>query len=114
MVNFYTGNYDDEIHEIKQDTRLISRGDTFIAFKGDNVDGNKFVANTIQAGASTCIVNERNIEITDEIIKRKCNILYTPDSLKALQNMIDYKMDEIDTKVIAVTRKCTEKHQQEK
>lgn len=114
MVNFYTGNYDDEIHEIKQDTRLISRGDTFIAFKGDNSDGNKFVSSAIQAGASTCIVNERDIEITDEIIKRKCNILYTPDSLKALQNIIDYKMDEIDTKVIAVTRKCTEKHQQEK
>lgn len=114
MVNFYTGNYDDEIHEIKQDTRLISRGDTFIAFKGDNSDGNKFVSNAIQAGAATCIVNERDIEITDDIIKRKCNILYTPDSLKALQNIIDYKMDEIDTKVIAVTRKCTERHQQEK
>ena len=52
MENFFTGNYDDEIHEIKQDTRLISRGDTFIAFKGDNVDGNKFVANAIQAGSS--------------------------------------------------------------
>ena len=114
MGSFFIGNYDDEINEIKQDTRLISRGDTFIAFQGDNMDGNKFVSNAIQAGASTCIVNDREIEITDEIIKRKCNILYTPDSLTALQNIIDYKMDEIDTKVIAVTRKCTEKHQQEK
>ncbi len=25
----------------------------------DNVDGNKFVANAIQAGAATCIVNEK-------------------------------------------------------
>ncbi len=114
MESFFTGNYDDEIYEIKQDTRLISREDTFIAFKGDNVDGNKFVANAIQAGASTCIVNDRDIEITDEIVKKKCNILYTPDSLKALQNIIDYKMDEIDTKVIAITRKCSEKLLQEK
>jgi len=90
MESFFTGNYDDEIHEIKQDTRLIS------------------------TGAATCIVNERDIEITDEIVKKKCNILYTPDSLKALQNIIDYKMDEIDTKVIAITRKCSEKLLQEK
>lgn len=94
-----SGNYDDEISEIKQDTRIISKGDTFIAFKGENEDGNTYIESAITNGASTCIINVKDYDLKG----KKCNMIYVPDSLKALQKIIKYKMDNIDTKVVAVT-----------
>ena len=43
-----SGNYEDEITNIEQDSRNIKRGDTFIAFKGDDFDGNSFFYDAIQ------------------------------------------------------------------
>lgn len=92
------GDYEGEINAIEQDTRLIQNGDTFIAFKG-KIDGNDFVNVAIEKGASTVIVNIQNIDTKG----KKCNVIYVEDSLYALQEIIRYKMNNINTKVIGIT-----------
>ncbi|MEK7811284.1 MAG: Mur ligase domain-containing protein, partial [Pseudomonadota bacterium] len=42
---------------VSTDTRSIGRGDLFVALKGENFDGAKFVGQAVQAGAVGAVVN---------------------------------------------------------
>ena len=44
---------------VSTDTRTIQPGDLFIALKGENFDGVKFVAQAAQAGAVAAMVSEQ-------------------------------------------------------
>jgi UDP-N-acetylmuramoyl-L-alanyl-D-glutamate--2,6-diaminopimelate ligase len=44
------------------DSRRVRRGDAFIAWPGQAVDGRRFVAAALDAGASTCIVEREGLE----------------------------------------------------
>lgn len=46
------------ISSVSIDTRAIQPGQMYIAIKGENFDGNAFVAQAIQAGATAVIVNQ--------------------------------------------------------
>lgn len=92
-----SGNYEDEIGSIKQDSRDIKRGDTFIAFKGDEFDGNKFITQAVANGAKTCIVNTRDLP------PMPINIIYVEDSVKTLDLLTSYKLEEVNPEVIAIT-----------
>ena len=45
------------------DSRKVKPGDIFLAFKGENTDGHKYIEHAEKAGASLAIV-ENNIETT--------------------------------------------------
>ncbi len=92
-----SGNYEDEITHIEQDSREIKRGDTFIAFKGDEFDGNKFVYTAIENGAKTCIVTTKDLK------PLKANVIYVEDAQIALDRLMEYKLDLIKPLVIGIT-----------
>ena len=92
-----SGNYEDDITHIEQDSRNIKRGDTFIAFKGDNFDGNAFVYDAIKNGAKTCIVTSKELKPVS------VNIIYVEDAQIALDRLIEYKYGIIKPIVIAIT-----------
>lgn len=92
-----SGNYEDEITDIEQDSRNVKRGDTFIAFKGDDFDGNNFIYDAIENGAKTCIVTSKDLKPV------KVNVIYVEDAQKALDRLIEYKYSIIKPIIIAVT-----------
>lgn len=49
---------DAEIYGLNIDSRLIKRGDLFIAYPGEHVDGRKFILQAIKAGASAILAEE--------------------------------------------------------
>ncbi|MEM7013834.1 MAG: UDP-N-acetylmuramoyl-L-alanyl-D-glutamate--2,6-diaminopimelate ligase [Verrucomicrobiota bacterium] len=52
------GDLEFDIQRVQYDSRKVEAGDCFFALPGENVDGNRFVAKAIEAGASA-IVSER-------------------------------------------------------
>jgi len=46
------------VSSVSIDTRAIQPGQLYVAIKGENFDGNAFVAQAIQAGATAAIVNQ--------------------------------------------------------
>lgn len=92
-----SGNFDDELTEIKQDSREIRRGDTFITFKGEESDGNDYIYKAIENGAKTCIVNTKDLKPMD------VNIIYVEDSQKAIEQIAEYVFEESNPIRIAIT-----------
>ncbi len=66
-VSAIRGNTDAEITGVNIDSRLIGAGHLFIAVKGTQVDGHKFIANAIEKGAVAILHEEPIEDITDGI-----------------------------------------------
>lgn len=75
-----TGNPAAIITGFSIDTRTIKPGDLFVALKGENQDGHRFVGAAIKGQAAAVLVSEDIPEIADSTAVIKVN-----DTLKALQ-----------------------------
>lgn len=84
------------------DTRKIEKDNIYFALKGENFNGNKFVVEAFNKGASIAIVDEifyNDKEINGTIIKVK-------NTEKALLELAKYYRRKLGLKVIGVTGSC--------
>lgn len=96
-----TGNKDLILTNFSKDTRIINKGDTYIAIKGEVFDGNKFIEEAFSKGASCCIVEHlNNVDINKYKDK---TIVQVKDSIKCLQTLTKYKRSLYNIPVIAIT-----------
>lgn len=91
----------DEYNSVSTDTRKIKKGDIFIALKGENFNGNKFVQSAIEKGASLCIVSE--IDFSEDKIGKSSYIIKVNNTNKALLDLAEYYKSKLDIKVVAIT-----------
>ena len=77
------------------DTRTIKKGNLFLAIKGNNNDGNKFINQAKKKGAG-CLVSAYNIKKDKKVIKIKNTILF-------LNNFAKLKREYTSAKIIAIT-----------
>ena len=84
--------------EFKKDTRDIKKGDVYVGIKGENFDGNTLYEKAFKNGAEVCIIS--GIETKEYEGK---TIIEVEDSIKALQQLAEYKRNLYDIPVIAVT-----------
>jgi len=75
---------------VQTDTRKIKKGDIFFALKGPNFNGNEFVQNAIEAGASHAVIDEKKSEIPDKTI-------LVDDVLTVLQQLANHHRKQFDT-----------------
>lgn len=80
---------------ISTDTRKISPGDIFFALKGDNFDGNKFVNEALEKGASFVISENSDMPMDRGV--------FVPDSTKALQDFARLHRNDLQIPIIAIT-----------
>jgi UDP-N-acetylmuramoyl-tripeptide--D-alanyl-D-alanine ligase len=78
------------------DTRKISEKSLFVALKGDNFDGNTFVKQAIESGASFAITS------VSEYANQQ-NIFYVNDTLHALQALANYHRKQFNIPLIGIT-----------
>jgi len=78
------------------DTRTLQAGQLFFALKGDNFNGNKYVKQALEAGASFAIVDEEEFLVKGESVLVK-NVLET------LQALAQYHRQVLKTPIIAIT-----------
>lgn len=73
--------------KIETDSRNVQPGDIFIALKGDNFDGHKFVGQAEAMGASVAVISERDMIPVESIIPR----IVVKDTLAALGSLAHYR-----------------------
>lgn len=97
-----TNSVENKINNFVIDSRNISEGDCFVAIKGENNNGNKFLKMALEKGASVCLVDE---EPEKELIKKYNNrtIIKVANTIKAIQEIAKYKRSLYDIPVVAVT-----------
>ena len=91
-------NYEDkEITQIKIDSRLIKKGDVYVAIKGPKNNGHKFVKEAFEKGAIAAIVSDTVRGITDELLIRVEN------TNNALLDIAHYYKSKFNIPFIAIT-----------
>lgn len=84
---------------ISTDTRSLMPGEVFLALRGENFDGHKFVRSAVDKGA-IAIITERDI---DDKLPADFPELRVADTLKAYQTIASWWRDRFPIPVIAVT-----------
>jgi UDP-N-acetylmuramoyl-tripeptide--D-alanyl-D-alanine ligase len=88
---------------VSTDTRTITHGDLFIALKGENFDGSKFVANALKAGAVAAVVNAQGYEQIRQTLDPQSSILVVEDTRIALGQLAAYWRKQFDIPLVAIT-----------
>lgn len=93
FINDSNGNFD-----ISTDTRTIKENEIYLAIKGENFDGNKYVEEAIKKGAVGYITSDKN-----NIFKNAHFGLFAPNTEIAYLEIANYVRNKINPKVVAVT-----------
>lgn len=91
-------SYEDAATGLSHDTRSLVAGNVYLAVKGENHDGHRFVASALEAGAACAIVS-------DEAAVGPGPVLLVDDTVAALQELASAYRDALASggcKVIAV------------
>ena len=99
-----------EVKGVSTDTRTIKEGELFIALKGENFDGNDYLAKAFELGASALVTNDEKMvpeganaiiaDIITGISKTEGKYEVEPDRSKAIKLSINMAK-EGDTVLIA-------------
>ncbi len=86
------------IHGVSIDSRHITKGDLFIPFRGEQVNGHRYVENAFEKGAAA------SLWLKDEPNPPKdIPLLFVEDAELALQQMARKYREELSCKVIGIT-----------
>ena len=58
------------LNGITIDSRMVKRGDMFLAMQGDNTDGNNYIKQAQDAGAAACIIEKDSDALMDRTKNR--------------------------------------------
>jgi UDP-N-acetylmuramoyl-tripeptide--D-alanyl-D-alanine ligase len=94
---------DVHFNAVSTDTRSIAPGDLFIALKGENFDGSKFVADALKAGAVAAVVNAQGYEQIRSSLNSQASILIVEDTRLALGQLAAYWRKQFDIPIVAIT-----------
>lgn len=97
------GNKDLECKSFSKDTRIIEKGDCYIALKGENFDGNFFWREALEKGAEAVIIEKVEITEEDKEKFKGKTIIKVEDTLEALYKIASYKRSLYDIPVIGIT-----------
>ena len=75
---------------VETDTRKLKPNDIFFALKGNNFNGNHFVKQALQAGASFAVIDDKDVEILGKTILVK-------DVLQTLQELANFHRKQFNT-----------------
>jgi UDP-N-acetylmuramoyl-tripeptide--D-alanyl-D-alanine ligase len=87
------------VERISTDSRTIKKGELFVALRGENFDGHKFIEDVAKAGAAGAIVDLE----WKEKAPAKFAIIRAKDALLAYQNLAANYRKSLPIKVLAIT-----------
>jgi len=82
--------------KVSTDSRKIEQGSLFFALKGENFDGNKYAADSLEKGAAYAIVDDPGLADHDHVILVK-------DVLTTLQALAGHHRLKLDIPIIGLT-----------
>lgn len=81
------------------DTRTINNGEVYVAIIGEDLDGNDYVYDAIDKGASICIISKK----LDIPKKEGLSIIYVEDTIICLKNLARYIISNFNGKIVGIT-----------
>ena len=93
------GHGERSITSLSTDSRTVQPGELFVALRGENFDGHKFVEQTMQRGAAGAIVETKWTGKTAPDF----SILRVADTLVAYQQIAAHYRRSLGIKVVAIT-----------
>jgi UDP-N-acetylmuramoyl-tripeptide--D-alanyl-D-alanine ligase len=93
------GDGEISIERISTDSRTIKKGELFVALRGENFDGHKFIEATAKAEAAGAIVDLK----WNGKVPAKFAIIRAQDTLLAYQNLASNYRKALSIKVLAIT-----------
>jgi UDP-N-acetylmuramoyl-tripeptide--D-alanyl-D-alanine ligase len=92
-----------EASGISIDTRTMKRGELYIAIIGKSLDGHKFVAQAVKAGAAGVVVSMEVAVPPRTLAKRGVSVIRVEDTTRALGDIAAFHRKRFNPTVIAVT-----------
>lgn len=83
-------------HTVTTDSRAITPGCIFFAFKGEHFDGNAFAPKALEQGAALCVISDDTYRTDDRCI-------VVPNVLKTLQELAREHRSHLEQPVISIT-----------
>ncbi len=80
---------------ISTDTRKIKTGSLFFAWKGENIDGNKFAEEALEKGANYVVIDNPEYKVNE-----KC--ILVQDSIKTLQDLASFHRNKFNIPLIVI------------
>ena len=93
-----SGNTDQIINNVSCDSRNITENCLFVPLKGENFDGNDFIGNAFENGATVSLVSSGF-----DTSSIQGSLIEVEDTLEAMQNLAKYYLGKFDIPVIGVT-----------
>ncbi len=81
---------------VTTDSRNITHGCIFFAFRGEHFDGNAFAPQALEQGAALCVISDENYKVDDRCI-------VVPDVLKTLQELAREHRRHLEMPFIGIT-----------
>ena len=78
------------------DSRQVQPGDMFVAYRGENVDGHRFIAKALEAGAACCLAEYLPEDVSGPVI-------LADDVQAALEKICAEYRRELSIPVIGIT-----------
>ena len=99
------GNLDIDVNKITSDSRSVESGDMFVAIKGFDVDGHKFVKSAIDNGAKVVLINEDMAKDMLQYITPNVTLITAKDTREAIASCACnfYQNPSRKVKLIGVT-----------
>ena len=89
------------IDRVATDSRGAAPGALFIALRGEQTDGHRFLADAFRNGASAALVAENKLAEIE--LQPQWPLIIVPDTLRALQALARWQRREYLSKVLAIT-----------
>ncbi len=83
------------------DSRAIKAGELFVAIRGENFDGHRFVRSALQKGAAAALVDKSWFH--EQADPRNAPLLVADDALTAYQDIARYYRKKLNPRVVALT-----------
>lgn len=93
------GDASETVTRISKDTRTLEPGDLYLALRGENFDGNRFVEAAVKRGAVGAIVDSK----PDHALPAGFGLIHVADGLQALQSLATAVRAELPLKVVCIT-----------
>lgn len=93
--SIFGSSIENDIYGVSVNSRDVIPGDLFVAIKGEHFDGNNFVSNAFDMGASAALVSDHGI--------CRQNVIKVDDTVSALHKLGEYSRRRTKATVIGVT-----------
>lgn len=94
-------NKEVEFNKLSTDTRKIEKNDVFIGLKGENFNGNRYVGEAFDKGATIVIIDEVLINLNE--MEGKGTIIKVKDTGEALLSLAREYRKKLNIKVVGIT-----------